>query len=232
MVAVDSEAHAADSSIQSDSWYLDNGATCHLTFRKDILSDFQQFPEFKSLQVADGNRIEAVGAGTAHLKAVVSGQQLDVELKNVWYVPRLNRNLFSVLAAQDKNENSVFVSTSRICNLNIDNKKVLVGIRERNGGLFKTVATTVLPANPEVNMVTDNDVLQLYHERMGHQNKRHVSKVIERELGIKASVNHDICEGCQYGKAHKLKFGTREHATAPGQLIHADVCGPTEVQSA
>jgi hypothetical protein len=109
---------------------------------------------FKSLQVADGNRTEAVGSGTAYLKAVVSGQQLDVELKNVWYVPKLNMNLFSVLAAQDENENSVFVSTSRISNLNIDNKKVTVGIRERNGGLFKVVASTVLPAKPEVNMAS------------------------------------------------------------------------------
>jgi len=35
-----------------------------------------------------------------------------------------------------------------------------------------------------------------------------------------------------YGKADKLKFGTRKHATAAGQLIHADVCGPIEVSSA
>jgi len=35
-----------------------------------------------------------------------------------------------------------------------------------------------------------------------------------------------------YGKAHKLRFGTQERATAAGELIHADVCGPFETQSA
>lgn len=232
LLAVHSEALAADGSMPSDSWVVDNGATCHLTYRRDILSDFKQFSECKSLQVADGNRIEAVGTGAVRLKSVVGGQQHEIELNNVWYVPKLNRNLFSVLAAQDRNENSVFISTSRICNLNVDDKKVLVGVRDKNGGLFKLVASTVLPAKPEVNVVTDSDILQLYHERMGHQNKRHVSKVIEHEFGIKVSANHDTCEGCMYGKAHKLKFGTREHTTAPGQLIHADVCGPIEVASA
>ena len=109
---------------------------------------------------------------------------------------------------------------------------MLVGVREQNGGLFKLVASTVPPTKPEVNMISENDIIQLYHERMGHQNKRHVSEVIEREFGIKAPVIHDTCEGCMYGKSHKRKFGTRKNATAAGQLIHADVCGPIEVSSA
>jgi hypothetical protein len=223
MLAMHSKALAADGLMPPDNWFVDNGATCHLTFRRHILSYFKLFSELKNLQAADENRVEAVGAGTAYLKAAVSGQQHIVELNNVWYVPKLNRNFSSVLAEQDKNENSVFISTSRICNLHVDDKKMLVGIR----GLFRLVASTVLPAKPEVNMISDIDMLQLYHEQMGHQNKRHVSEVIEREFGIKASASYDTCEGCMYDKAHRLMYGTRKHATTAGQLIHADECGPT-----
>ena len=75
-------------------------------------------------------------------------------------------------------------------------------------------------------------MLQLYHERMGHQNKRHVKDVMQEEFDIKVDVNNETCEACMYGKAHRLKFGTRERATAPGELIHADVCGPFEMPSA
>jgi gag-polypeptide of LTR copia-type len=117
MLAVHSEALAADSSVTPDNWFVDNGATCHLTVRRDMLSDFKPFSELKSLQVADGNRVEA---GTAYLNAADSGQQHVVELNNVWYVPKLSRNLFSVLAAKDKNENNVFIFTSRICNLHVE----------------------------------------------------------------------------------------------------------------
>jgi hypothetical protein len=52
-----------------------------------------------------------------------------------------------------------------------------------------------------------------------------------RELGIKLELNQNLCEGCQYRKAHRLKFGTRDRATKPAQLIHSDVCGPFEVSN-
>jgi transposase InsO family protein len=67
---------------------------------------------------------------------------------------------------------------------------------------------------------------------MAHQNKRHMKALIEREYGIKVEVDHNTCDVCMYGKAYRLKFGTRERATAPGQLMHADVCGPIETKSA
>jgi transposase InsO family protein len=227
LLAIHNEVNAADSSVSAENWYVDNGATCHLTYRSDILSSFEKFTEFQSLQVADGNRVEAVGTGTVHLKALVSGNQHDVKLDNVWYVPKLNRNLFSVLAAQDKNENSVFVSTSEICNLNVNNEKVLVGVREQNGGLFRLIARTVMPSKPdEVNAISTENLLQLYHERLAHQNKRHVKSVLKRELNMDVSLDSERCEGCIFGKAHRLRFGTRARATKPGEVIHADVCGP------
>lgn len=37
-----------------------------------------------------------------------------------------------------------------------------------------------------------------------------------------------IYEGCQYGKSHRLKFGTKIRASVPGEVIHGDVCGPFE----
>jgi len=100
-------------------------------------------------------------------------KQHRVKLENVWYVPKLQRNMFSVLAAQDKHKNSHFFSTSQICNLIVNDEKVLVGTREQNGGLFKLVAKTIVPDEcVEVNAVSNGSLLQLYHERMGHQNTR------------------------------------------------------------
>jgi len=67
---------------------------------------------------------------------------------------------------------------------------------------------------------------------LGHQNKCHINNVTQEEFNIKVEVDTETCEGCTYGKAHKLKFGTRERAAAPGELIHDDVCGPFETQCA
>lgn len=105
----------------------------------------------------------------------------------MWYVPKLQRNLFSILAAQDKHENSCFISTSQICNLIVNDEKVIVGTCAQSGA------------------VNNGCLIQMYHERLGHQNKRHVKSVIKRELDIDTK----LCEGCVYGKAHRHQFGTR-----------------------
>ena len=106
----------------------------------------------------------------------------------------------------------------------------MVGNREFEGGLFKAALRTKSQTQ-EVNSLSDDLTLQLCHERMAHQNKHHIKKLIQRELGIKVQVDNETCEGCIYGKAHRLKFGTRVRATAPGELIHCDVCGPFEMPS-
>lgn len=234
MYAVDNSAFAVSDSRNPDEWFVDNGATCHLTFRNDIFQSFERFCIPLKLQVADGNTIEALGKGIVQLQATVDGKSIEVNLQDVWYVPKLNRNLFSVLAAQDKLENSCFVSTKFKCHLEVGGKKVLAGERKQNGGLFRLVAETKFTSESyiadactaEVCAINKENVLQLYHERFGHQNKRHVKTVIKREMNIDVDLDSEICEGCVYGKAHRLKFGTRVKATRPGERIHADVCGP------
>lgn len=79
----------------------------------------------------------------------------------------------------------------------------------------------------EVNLATSDDsLLQLYHERWGHQDKRHVRSLLNCELNIKVIVQDELCEACVYGKAHRLSFGSRDNCSSPGELISADVCGP------
>ncbi|GBM76889.1 Copia protein [Araneus ventricosus] len=86
----------------------------------------------------------------------------------------------------------------------------------------------LIPNNPiEVNLATtDNSLLQLYHERWGHQDKRHVEFLLNHELNIQVNVEDELCEACIYGKAHRLSFGSRNNCFSPGELIFADVCGP------
>jgi len=56
--------------------------------------------------------------------------------------------------------------------------------------------------------------------------------VIKRELNIDAKLDKDqFCENCIYGKAYRLKFGTREKAVKPHELMSADVCGPFDEPS-
>ena len=75
------------------------------------------------------------------------------------------------------------------------------------------------------------DTLQLWHERLGHQNKRHVKNFLEKKR-INVTIDNEFCDGCAYGKHHRLPFGERtERATEPRELIHSDVCGQMNVES-
>ena len=75
-------------------------------------------------------------------------------------------------------------------------------------------------------MVAETIQLPLYHERWGHQDKQHVKKMLQKELGINVKIDRELCEPCVYGKAHRLAFGTIPKASAPGELISTDLCGP------
>ena len=214
---------------KESDWFVDNGATVHVTEDRQIFKEFREFNEKREIKTAKGN-LEAVGEGTVPVEMLIKGRWHQKKLLNVWYVPNISRNLFSVTAAHDKNKDSCFVSRPTSCHFKINGRIVMVGNREFEGGLFKAALRTKSQTQ-EVNSLSDDLMLQLYHERMAHQNKHHVKKLIERELGIKVRADNETCEGCIYGKAHRLKFGTRVRATAPGELIHCDVCGPFEMPS-
>lgn len=210
-----------------DHWFVDNGATSHVTNRKDLYQTFEEFNTSHTVTTANGDTINAVGKGTVIVEADVKGRKVKNSLYDVWYVPSIQKNLFSVLSAQDKLDNSLFMSTTTECKLWQHGKVLIIGERQKEGGLFKLNVKSIRPKSPiEINYISQEDQLQLYHERLAHQSKAHVKKVMERELGIKLKLDREICEGCMYGKAHKLKFGTRERAKEPGELIHGDVCGP------
>ena len=214
---------------KESDWFVDNGATVHVTKDRQIFKEFREFNEKREIKTANGN-LEAVGEGTVPVEMLIKGRWHQKKLLNVWYVPNISRNLFSAIAAHDKNKDSCFVSRPTSCHFKINGRIVMVGNREFEGGLFKAALRTKSQTQ-EVNSLSDDLMLQLYHERMAHQNKHHVKKLIERELGIKVRADNETCEGCIYGKAHRLKFGTRVRATAPGELIHCDVCGPFEMPS-
>ncbi|UYV82751.1 hypothetical protein LAZ67_22000734 [Cordylochernes scorpioides] len=113
------------------------------------------------------------------------------------------------------------------CWLKLSNKNVLHGTRKVSGGLYKVDMKVLRSDNPvEVNIMTNNDsILQLYHERWGNQDKRHIKDILKHQLDMKVKLSKELCEACTYGKAHRLKFDNRPKLTKPGELISADVFG-------
>ena len=143
--------------------------------------DFKKFENPSSIRAAGKEKLIAVGSGTIEFIATVNNKCQRLTLCDVWYVPNVCRNLFSVLAAQDRHQNSEFKSRTTKCWLNVNGKLVLCGVRQRNMSLYKAVIQPILPKiHMEINLaVSDDSLLQLYHERWGHEDKRYVKKMLE-----------------------------------------------------
>lgn len=85
----------------------------------------------------------------------------------------------------------------------------------------------------EFNIATACETPQLWHERLGHQDKHRVRKELERmEINMNHGGTEGFCDGCVLGKANREPFSSRSDRTqVVGELIHADVNGPMSVKS-
>ena len=76
-----------------DTWYLDIGATHHLTYRRDWLEDYQVLSNQLQVIFGDKGKKSAIGKGTIKIKLSKDHQ---ITVHNVYYVPGLAKHLLSV----------------------------------------------------------------------------------------------------------------------------------------
>jgi transposase InsO family protein len=93
-----------------------------------------------------------------------------------------------------------------------------------------------MPSNERISLKCEHvDDSHLWHLRYGHLNYQGLQLLKKRNMvvGLPSIQNNDrICEGCIYGKMHRLPFPkTAWRARAPLELVHADICGPTRTPS-
>lgn len=73
--------------------------------------------------------------------------------------------------------------------------------------------------------------LQLWHERLGHQNKAHLKNFLKLHE-IDVNVTEELCDGYAFEKQHRRGFRTRKDwPTKPGEIFHADLAGQMQEKS-
>lgn len=221
----------SDNSEQSkDTWYLDSGATDHMSGDVHKFVDFRQFKSPVPIRVGNGNIINASGWGNVYVLAYDSKHWTCKYLKDVYLVPDLRYNLFSMRAALDKGLR--LEAHNEECRFLEGNKVVAIG--ERDGKLFKMKFREVAPKEAFVEVTGGEDSkisnrsLQEWHEKLAHQNFRRIL----RGAGIETKGEDPYCEACVLGKAHRQPFPASETQTSEvGELVHADLCGAMEQNS-
>lgn len=130
--AVNSEdeprGHVCFAALQEEAnefWYLDSGASCHMTGSKNLLDSCETMKEQKVL-MADGKAISCDTRGKAYVPGEdYQGHSIVVSLKDVVVVPGLSANLVSVQAITKNGFSVVF--SDKNCQIMKGEKTVVVG---------------------------------------------------------------------------------------------------------
>ena len=244
--------------INTTAWLLDSGASSHMCGNKMLFSDYINLKGAIPIKLGDGYFVHGIGKGNVEVEAYDGSRWVNKYLKDVLYVPGIKFNLFSMGAALSKNircESTNFESTFYKNNMIVAlaersserdlftmkfrlpkdiEKRSLVSSSENKNTSFKNKCENVNTKNTNVVTVKECknvNMLQVWHERLAHQNIEHVRRFLARN-GVEVNDSAPFCDACALGKMHRQPFPQSESKTVRvGKLIHADLCGPMEVNS-
>lgn len=213
------------SEISCNDWYLDSGATSHMTGRREWFVDMKESKG--SVKVGDGTVLQTTGYGNINILAHDGSKWREKHLKEVLYVPELKFNLFSLGSTLDKGLTQD--ATKDRCLLKLNGHIQAVGNRQNN--LYRMRFVVINPGDNSGSPTALVCSLRTWHERLAHQNYPYV-KTLLNSLGIKTTGEKEFCEPCVLGKMTRTSHPPSKSTTKEvGEIIHADVCGFMQTKS-
>lgn len=198
----------------SKDWIADSGASRHMTCNSEWFEVFEEFPEARKIYLADDKVINAIGAGNIQTNMGL--------LTNVWLVPDISHNLFSIPAAV-KNGITARINESEI--------KFYSGERNvLNGKLVDNVYVLNLEiCRPHCALTATIDE---WHQRLGHVSTKVIKNMADKGLVTGLVLNKGtediVCECCASNKGQSASHPSRTSSRTeiPGQSLHFDTVGP------
>ncbi|KAF1332324.1 Integrase catalytic core protein, partial [Globisporangium splendens] len=218
---------------KNPTWLIDSGATQHMSYSKRFMTKYKTIDPV-DVHLADDGVVQAIGSGDiVMMMKTPSGVKKGV-LTNVWHIPKLTRNLFSV-GRFTKDVAPMTFDTS-VCYVNLKNQKWKIG--ERAGkGLFKLCMTPAQAESASVASVPEAPRMNksyLWHLRLGHIGHIGLDAIVKQKLGVGidiASVSKwELCSGCALGKQTRVNFQSiaPERVNSVLDVVDSDVCGPMQ----
>lgn len=217
--------HISATTQRKNIWCVDSGATSHMCCDKGLFTSF--INKETSIMLAANKFVKSSGIGTVMLKS----QNVNIELRDVIYVPSLHMNFLSVSKSAEYENITTFDKKAAVIK-NKQGEVMMRAMQEDNLYLF-----TSSSKNGAVHLLNDSSRMATWHNRFGHLNFQCLKEIKEKELVIgmdvkNMSVNIN-CDTCNMAKIHVLPFPQNsERATQSVlELVHSDVCGPMNVSS-
>lgn len=201
----------------TNSWYIDSGATSHMTGDRGFFCSFNNCND--KVLLADGRAINAEGKGNG-LITLINGKKINV--CDVLYVPGLKGNLLSVKRLIERGFTVIF--TRNKCDIKMNNSTIVTTYLRDS--LFKLDCCLVSSSSCDCS----RNCIQLWHRRMGHRDIRVIRNLSKNVKGM------EICN-CKYSTSCSCCIESKmtnqpypkitEHRTSSIlNLVHTDICGP------
>lgn len=208
-----------------DNWYVDSGATAHMTNRRDILKNVKVIKQ-KEVIIANDRKLKAELMGDINIKLSVDGTEKECVIKNVFYVPNLCTNLLSVKKVTNEGYEVTFRGNT--CFVKNEQGETLAKAQLIDG-MYKLdtrpESVTALVAS-ENSSSEKNDHSMEWHRKLGHVsygNMRFLKNVKSPKVK---------CVICVKAKQTRRPFGSsKKRTTEVLELVHTDVNGPLPVES-
>lgn len=205
--------------VSNDCWYIDSGATSHMT------------PNGRMLQDKQRSRVDHItAANNAHMKVECVGsvkiatEKKAINATQVLHVQDIAANLLSVSKIVKMNHSLLFDRNG--CTIFDSNNEVVVNVKE-SGGVYP------LRGKQMCMLAKSKPNAMYWHRRLGHVNYQTLMKMKkDPKYGIEFNDDDSeikVCEICAKGKQCKKPFPKSEiKTTKPLELIHSDLMGPVE----
>ena len=79
-------------------WFLDSGCTDHITPRKSDFVQYRELGQQHKAEIVDGKYLTIEGFGTVIGHSIMPHKRESMQIRNVLYVPKANKRLFSLIA--------------------------------------------------------------------------------------------------------------------------------------
>ncbi|CAI7785865.1 unnamed protein product [Closterium sp. NIES-54] len=209
--------------IPSDAWFLDTGATQHMTHSASFLTYVGAPGDVTRVVFGNHKSPPVVGVGSTRL--IVDGGPVDIT--NVLHVPGLKVNLLSVTQLAKKGV-KVTIDDAKM-NIFWKGEQFAQGVLNRE--LYQ-LETHLRVASSNVAQCS-KATLKVWHNRLAHANYDSVKELANKGLAKRFDViagddERGVCAACVEGKMVRKPFGSRTSPLAkdPLVLVHMDVYGP------
>lgn len=205
--------------IVSSSWFVDSGASNHMTGSPKWLHGLRKYTGKQQIQIANGSNLPITAIG-----------DIGPSFRHVFVSPGLSTSLISVGQLVDTNCNVNF--SRRGCVVQDQGSGKVIARGPKVGRLF---LLQLIPRTLSLASIIIENKVDVWHKRLGHPNNVILSHLMKHGfLGNKNQRSYNSlsldCSACKLGKSKVLPFPTYStRANTCFEIIHSDIWGVTPI---